>query len=658
MNNASLNQIVNKLLAFGHGHKYIKTVAHGQLDEMDLTSRITYPLMHIVPQDITPSGGRLQFSFDIVFADMPRLKSDKPENVLEIQSDMEQIARDLYTEIKNGGVLFGDMTEVGDDWSALPFQDEYHNYLSGVTLSINIIVASNWNACEIPADWVDGTSADIPQFGRDLTIAVYDEGVFRVNAREINFIGSGVSVSADGNRANVTVTGGGGGLTCEDLPECQTIIDIEENIDTVEESIGTLNTAVSGLSTEVSDLETAVAGKVDSVTGNIVDNTDPLNPVVDQMQADWNATEGLAEILNKPTIPDVPSTIVESVVAGDDIEVDATDPANPIVGVVPHTFVRLSGTETGFPMLGNIQWIDAVDEIPRDIINQPNSGTGGFNALRFDYSSLELEHNSGDDSTRITLGNQGITITGSKPDFLGQVYSADYSLNFILRSLIDLAVLKSRLWNGSSNPTVTNDSSQGFVAGRSLWLNTTTKVIWLCTDATLGAAVWEVYYNPNAIRTLIDTTDSATLTGVTTENRRKTILIPANTFTTGDIIRVRARARKTGTAGSGTMRLRINTDPAPATITTVPLVGTYGTAANSNLFWQFKRDGVIKSTTITEFAPAATGGSTDDGAYSVVVSNLNINWSVNQYLHLSLQNSSAADTTIISYLMVDKYTNI
>ena len=106
------------------------------------------------------------------------------------------------------------------------------------------------------------------------------------------------------------------------------------------------------------------------------------------------------------------------------------------------------------------------------------------------------------------------------------------------------------------------------------------------------------------------------------------------------------------------MRLRINTDPAPATITTVPLVGTYGTAANSNLFWQFKRDGVIKSTTITEFAPAATGGSTDDGAYSVVVSNLNINWAVNQYLHLSLQNSSAADTTIISYLMVDKYTNI
>jgi hypothetical protein len=94
------------------------------------------------------------------------------------------------------------------------------------------------------------------------------------------------------------------------------------------------------------------------------------------------------------------------------------------------------------------------------------------------------------------------------------------------------------------------------------------------------------------------------------------------------------------------------------TITTVPIIGTYATAANSNLFWQFKRDGVIKSSTVTEFSPAATAGSSDDGAYSVVVSNLNINWSVDQYLHLSLQNASAADTTIISYLMVDKYTNI
>jgi hypothetical protein len=342
---------------------------------------------------------------------------------------------------------------------------------------------------------------------------------------------------------------------------------------------------------------------------------------------------------------------ISSIVEGADIVVDATDPANPIVGVVPNTFLRLSGTEVGFPITGALQMIEGISLYSGDLATN-------YQGFSQDAGEAALFAVIGSILNTFKVTENIFEVISNNPLFQGIVDGATSEANYVLNSLIRLQTLKSRLWNGSVNPTVTNDSAQGFVAGRSLWLNTTTKVIWLCTDATLGAAVWEVYYNPNAIRTLIDTTDSATLTGVTTENLRKTILIPANTFTTGDIIRVRARARKTGTAGSGTMRLRINTDPAPATITTVPLLGTYATAANSNLFWQFKRDGVIKSSTITEFSPAATAGSSDDGAYSVVVSNLNINWSVDQYLHLSLQNSSAADTTIISYLMVDKYTNI
>jgi len=42
-------------------------------------------------------------------------------------------------------------------------------------------------------------------------------------------------------------------------------------------------------------------GAIDSITGNIVNNTDPVNPVVTQVQSDWNATSGLGVILNKPS---------------------------------------------------------------------------------------------------------------------------------------------------------------------------------------------------------------------------------------------------------------------------------------------------------------------------------------------------------------------
>jgi hypothetical protein len=41
---------------------------------------------------------------------------------------------------------------------------------------------------------------------------------------------------------------------------------------------------------------------VKTVTGNIVNNTDPQNPVVTQIQPDWNAVSGLGKILNQPNL--------------------------------------------------------------------------------------------------------------------------------------------------------------------------------------------------------------------------------------------------------------------------------------------------------------------------------------------------------------------
>lgn len=41
---------------------------------------------------------------------------------------------------------------------------------------------------------------------------------------------------------------------------------------------------------------------VATVTGNIVDNADPKNPVITQVQSDWNAVGGLGVVLNKPNL--------------------------------------------------------------------------------------------------------------------------------------------------------------------------------------------------------------------------------------------------------------------------------------------------------------------------------------------------------------------
>ena len=49
------------------------------------------------------------------------------------------------------------------------------------------------------------------------------------------------------------------------------------------------------------------------------------------VNADWNAVSGDAQILNKPTIPVLPANIVQSVIAGTNVTVDNSDPENPVI---------------------------------------------------------------------------------------------------------------------------------------------------------------------------------------------------------------------------------------------------------------------------------------------------------------------------------------
>lgn len=78
---------------------------------------------------------------------------------------------------------------------------------------------------------------------------------------------------------------------------------------------------------------------VSSVTGNIVDNTDPANPIVTQVQPDWDAVSGLAEILNKPTIPTKTSDLVN----------DGEDGVSPFVSQVA---VQDFPDRDSFPTIG------------------------------------------------------------------------------------------------------------------------------------------------------------------------------------------------------------------------------------------------------------------------------------------------------------------
>ena len=133
-----------------------------------------------------------------------------------------------------------------------------------------------------------------------------------------------------------------------------------------------------------------------------------------------------------------------------------------------------------------------------------------------------------------------------------------------------------------------------------------------------------------------------------------TQLIPANTYTIGDIVRVTYRTRKTNTNGTQTLRIYVNTT---ANLSGSPiLIGGFSSAgAITFLVNQMVRHLVIKSSTNnTEvYLAAGTGVATDYGLYNGTTT-CAIDWTTAKYFVFAIQQTSAVDVNYGSMYLIEK----
>jgi len=248
----SYNALIDRFKAFASGHFILKTFSHGQIDTADLEKFTEYPFMHVVPSNVTYAKGTKTFSFQIVLADLPRDKDDKVEFQREVLSDLQRIAEDLVAEITNHRVLFGDLITV-QNVSLEPFLEEFHNTLTGWTVSLELLVPYYWDACSIPAEWNDMFESSTGGTGSILT---FIDSITRDENGNVSLVNDEAEPSPnyyygtndEGVRGWYLLTDEVG-LTCVTLPSCQTIIDIEAAIDLLQQDVTDLQGDVSSLET-------------------------------------------------------------------------------------------------------------------------------------------------------------------------------------------------------------------------------------------------------------------------------------------------------------------------------------------------------------------------------------------------------------------------
>ena len=162
--NASYNNVIDALKCVAITHGMVNNVSSGTVDEVDISANSVYPLVHIVPGNVTAGVKQITFEFNILAMDLTINSEDDgsilasklnyyPDNEQQVLSDTMQILIDIIAQYKNGLMLgvqqnegiFGQSDD--KDFTLEPFTERFDNVVSGWNCSFSITVPGTYFAC-------------------------------------------------------------------------------------------------------------------------------------------------------------------------------------------------------------------------------------------------------------------------------------------------------------------------------------------------------------------------------------------------------------------------------------------------------------------------------------------------------------------------------
>jgi hypothetical protein len=130
------------------------------------------------------------------------------------------------------------------------------------------------------------------------------------------------------------------------------------------------------------------------------------------------------------------------------------------------------------------------------------------------------------------------------------------------------------------------------------------------------------------------------------------VFIPANTFTSGDVVTIECNLEKSGTTNGTNYNFYYNTE---LSISTAATLSTRGLASTFRSIYHMRRMVIRNSSGAGEgtlISGVLTGFDTDFSAFNAAVSVLNLNWTVDSYIIIGGRTAAGGDLLRCNYLKV------
>jgi hypothetical protein len=329
-----------------------------------------------------------------------------------------------------------------------------------------------------------------------------------------------------------------------------------------------------------------------------------ISDIIPQVNSDWNATSGVEEILNKPTIPTNTSDLTNDGADGVNpfitaLDIPTTGQASTLVREVKNmtgatltkgTVVFISGANGNKPLVSKaLATTDALSSRTFGLLQSDinNNGTGNC-VIIGDLSGLNTSSFSEGDQlylSGVTAGAFTSTRTLA-PTHL--VYVGKITRSHPTQGQIEVGIQNGYELSEIHDVALSSEANNQalvYETSTELWKNKTIIEDAIVNGVTAIAPSQNAVFDALALKQAVLSytpyrniqTSQTVHTGTTSETLIFTALIPAGAFNSNDIIKVLYGANKTTNLGTYTLRLRVNTT---TNIATAPTIAIYTGSAS------------------------------------------------------------------------------